>query len=319
MSTKEENFEIIELLAFHEEAIGNLYSVLKVYFHEMEIWEFLSNEEFKHAEWIRSILDNVHEGSVKFDKRHFSVENISQSIESIVDFRLKVEKKGVKLLEVISFAKNIENSIIERKMFDCFWSDHTGIQKVLDDLKADTESHKVTLDKEFNILLESNKSIEEERIEIDKGLILLGYHAEHERMISQLYSYYRRKFTKEGVWLFLVEEEKKHEAWIKQIIIKINEGKISFDHRDSSIEEVQASIQNVKNEMAKVFTDEYSIDKAYSFAFILENSIIEKDLFKLFESDDPIIQEILKNLSIDTKKHRDIINSIRVRNIINFD
>ncbi|MDA3839364.1 MAG: hypothetical protein PF574_10335 [Candidatus Delongbacteria bacterium] len=319
MSNKEENFEIIELLAFHEEAIGNLYSVLKVYFHEMEIWEFLSNEEFKHAEWIRSILDNVVEGSVQFDKRYFSIDNISKSIESIVDFRLKFEKKGAKLSEVIDFAKSLENSIIERKMFDSFWSDLKGIQKVLDDLKADTESHKVTLDIELDKLLEIHKSKEEERKEIDKGLILLGYHAEHERMISQLYSYYRKKFPKEGVWLFLVEEEKKHEAWIKQIIIKINEGKIKFDHRDSSIEDVKISLQNVKDEMAKVFTDEYVLNTAYSFAFVLENSIIEKDLFKLFESDDPIIAEILKNLSNDTKKHRDIMNSIRVKNIINFD
>ncbi|MBN2790051.1 MAG: hypothetical protein JXR69_07665 [Candidatus Delongbacteria bacterium] len=319
MNEKEEIFEIIELMAFHEEAIGNLYSVLNAYFPDMDIWDFLSKEEFKHADWLRSILDNVVEGSVKFDKRHYSVEYISKSIESIVDFRLKVEKYGIKLSEVVDFAKNLENSIIERKMFDSFWSDLKGIQKVLDDLKKDTESHKDVLEKKLDELLNNCKTNKELKEEIDKGLVLLGYHAEHERMISQLYSYYSKKFTKESVWIFLVEEEKKHEAWIKQIIIKINEGLIRFDHRDSSLEEVKVSINNVKNEMAKVFTDEYTLEMAYSFAFILENSIIEKDLFKLFDSDDPMIVEILKNLSIDTKKHRDIINSIRVRNIIKFD
>jgi hypothetical protein len=247
MSNKEENFEIIELLAFHEEAIGNLYSVLNVYFPKMEIWEFLSNEEFKHAEWIRSILDNVYDGSIQFDKRYFSVDYISKSIDSIVDFRLKVEKDGVKLTEVVTFAKNLEKSIIERKMLDCFWSDHKGIQKVLDGLKTDTESHKVMLDKELDKLLIRCKTKEEEAKEISTGLILLGYHAEHERMISRLYSYYRKKFQKEGVWSFLVEEENKHEAWIKQIIVKVNEGIIRFDHRNSSIEEVKTSIENVKN------------------------------------------------------------------------
>ena len=239
MSNKEENFEIIELLAFHEEAIGNLYSVLNIYFPEMEIWEFLSGEEFKHAEWIRSILDNVYYGSVQFDKRYFSVDHISKSIESIVDFRLKVEKEGVKLTEVVVFAKNLENSIIERKMLDCFWSDLKGIQKVLDDLKADTESHKEMLDKELDELLTNCKTKEEKRIEINKSLVLLGYHAEHERMISRLYAYYRKKFPKEGVWLFLVEEERKHETWIKQIIIKVNQEIIRFDHRDSSVEDIK--------------------------------------------------------------------------------
>lgn len=160
MSNLDEKLEVIELLAMHEEALADLYAAYAIKFPDCEIWGFLYGEERKHAEWIRSILDNVYEGSIDFIDYHFSEKTLKISIRNLSNLTEKAEKNGLDLEEALNRAYNLENSIIEDKYLDYFSSKMDGIQKVLDDLKKDTNEHRELLKnkREVHILEKRNKN-----------------------------------------------------------------------------------------------------------------------------------------------------------------
>ncbi len=160
MSNFDEKLEVIELLALHEEALADLYAAYAVKFPECEIWGFLYGEERKHAEWVRSILDNVYEGSIDFTDYHFSEKTLKISIRNLQGLTEKAEKSGLELEEALDRAYNLENSIIEDKYLDYFSSKINGIQNVLDGLKKDTNEHRELLKnkREAHILEKRNKN-----------------------------------------------------------------------------------------------------------------------------------------------------------------
>jgi len=145
MTTLDEKLEVIELLALHEEALADLYAANAIKFPECEIWGFLYGEEKKHAEWVRSILDNVYDGSIDFIDYHFSEKTLKISIKNLKNLTDKTENSKVELEEALDRAYNLENSIIEDKYLDYFSSKLEGVQKVLDDLKKDTNEHRELL------------------------------------------------------------------------------------------------------------------------------------------------------------------------------
>lgn len=157
MSDFAEKLEVIELLAKHEEALADLYAAYAIKFPECEIWGYLYGEERKYAEWVRSILDNVYDGSIDFIDYHFSERTLSISIKNLNSITEKVEKGSLKLEEALDRAYLLENSIIEDKYLDYFSSKMEGVQKVLDDLKKDTDSHRNLLKKKREEFYEEKK------------------------------------------------------------------------------------------------------------------------------------------------------------------
>ncbi|HQP70884.1 MAG TPA: hypothetical protein PLK90_10830 [Clostridiales bacterium] len=157
MSDFAEKLEVIELLAKHEEALADLYAAYAIKFPDCEIWGFLYGEERKHAEWVRSILDNVYDGSINFTDYHFSDRALNISIKNLNGLTEKAEKNALKLEEALDRAFLLENSIIEDKYLDYFSSKIEGIQKVLDDLKKDTDEHRNLLKKKRDDFYEEKR------------------------------------------------------------------------------------------------------------------------------------------------------------------
>jgi rubrerythrin len=160
MSDLAEKIEVIELMAKHEEAIAGLYVAFSEKFPECEIWPYLYGEEMKHSEWLRSILDNVYEGSVKFTDYHLTNKSLSISIRNIESNTEKAGEGKFELEEALGIAFTMENSLIEDHYLDYFTSDNEGIVKVLEDLKKDTLVHRKLLKekKEEYILEKRNRN-----------------------------------------------------------------------------------------------------------------------------------------------------------------
>jgi hypothetical protein len=137
-----QKIEVIELMASHEEAIAELYSAFSVKFPDCEIWGYLYGEERKHSEWLRSILNNVFDGSMDFSDMHMSERGIKISIKNLEKNKSKVEDGNIDLEEAFNIAYNLENSLIEDHYLDYFTSDNEGIMKVVNDLKSDTKAHR---------------------------------------------------------------------------------------------------------------------------------------------------------------------------------
>lgn len=160
MSDLAEKIEVVELMAKHEEAIAGLYAVFSDKFPECKIWTYLYGEELKHSEWLKSILNNVYEGSIKFTDFHLTLKGLKVAIRSLESNTQKAEENKFDLEEALNIAYTLENSLIEEHYLDYFSSDMEGITKVLDDLKTDTESHRKLLKgkKDEYILEERNKN-----------------------------------------------------------------------------------------------------------------------------------------------------------------
>jgi rubrerythrin len=140
-----EKLEVIELLAKHEEALAGLYETYAELFPDCSTWSYLYGEEIKHSEWVRSILNNVYEGSISFTDYHFSEKTLIISIKNLQKLKVEAHDDKFDLEKALDIAFNLERSIIEDHYLDYFQSKLPGIQKVLDDLKEDTQSHRELL------------------------------------------------------------------------------------------------------------------------------------------------------------------------------
>ncbi|MDY0016979.1 MAG: hypothetical protein WC212_00840 [Candidatus Delongbacteria bacterium] len=147
MSDLVEKIEVIELMAKHEEAIAGLYAVFSEKFPECKIWTYLYGEELKHSEWLKSILNNVYDGSIHFTDYHLTLRGLKVAIRNLESNTQKAEEDKYNLEEALSIAYTLENSLIEDHYLDYFASDLEGITKVLNDLKTDTKSHRELLSK----------------------------------------------------------------------------------------------------------------------------------------------------------------------------
>jgi hypothetical protein len=304
----ENKVDILTMLALHEQTLSYLYGTFVKKF-DHEIWRFLTSEELKHSDWILSITDNVIDESVNFEPRSFTEEIISNSIKDLEAKIEECEQGNLSELQAFEYAMEIENGMLEKKFLDSFWSDYSGIQTVLDNLKAETKLHREMLEIEFGKFKNKQLATELKMRKVFQKTSTMGLHAEYERLLARLYTVFSRKFPDENLWEYLVEEEKKHEAWIKQIILKMIDETIIYDNSDESEEEIISSLVELKETINTVSNNEITAEEALELAYGIENSLLEKEFFNKFSSDAPAINKILSQLKADTIKHRDMLDS----------
>ncbi|MCK5760720.1 MAG: hypothetical protein KAH33_05465 [Candidatus Delongbacteria bacterium] len=146
MNHEEEITEIVDLLAQNEQALADMYYVYGESFPDFKLWEFLQSEEEEHNGLVLSIMDNVIDGSIKFNDMHFSIRTLTMPIDQVLQEIATVEEGNRNLEQAIEFALKMESSILEKNFLNYFTSDDPGIQEVLNKLKNDTRSHKKMLE-----------------------------------------------------------------------------------------------------------------------------------------------------------------------------
>jgi hypothetical protein len=143
----------------------------------------------------------------------------------------------------------------------------------------------------------------------EEQILFIGQQAELERQLARLYSLYQTKFPTFKLWPFLVEEERKHEAWLKQIIPKVKTGEMYFYLEDLTYQAILQTIEYINEEYEKADKEGIDLIRAVSVAHSIEDSALDKNFFNYFDSEYIVIEEILDNLREDTKKHRDLLDN----------
>ncbi len=152
-------------------------------------------------------------------------------------------------------------------------------------------------------------SLKEVQIEIIELL------AKHERALSQLYKEYAKKFLDgKDFWSKLSAEEIGHANWILKLHSKIKEGSVYFKEDRFNKEAIKTSLRYLNNQLSKAQMQEMSLMKALSTARDLENGLIEKKFFEVFEGDSAELRQILLNLAAATKEHLSRIQKAWNRN-----
>ena len=133
----------IELLAKHEEAIGRLYEEYAARFPEQHaFWLKLSEEEYEHAEWIRTLDPEIKDYSLSLSEDRFKAGTLERSLAWVTFQTGRAQKGDLSVDEALTVALDVENSLIENKCFEVFEHDPPKFKKVLRELASATENHR---------------------------------------------------------------------------------------------------------------------------------------------------------------------------------
>jgi len=132
--------------------------------------------------------------------------------------------------------------------------------------------------------------------------------ANHEEAISELYRKYSGKFPDyEQFWLGLAEEEVLHAKWIRELRDDIEEGTVFCNEGRFNIIGVQTSLNYIKKQIVDSENQEISLPFALFLALDIENALLERKYFEIFEGDSVGLKHVLQDLAESTEPHRDRI------------
>jgi len=142
MEVKNDKLDVIELLAESEETIGRLYDAYGQKFPEMgEFWQGLADDERSHALWIRSLKEKTKGRELFLKPERFK----SAAINSFANHTEKeitaAAKPGYQLINALSMAFFIEDSLIEKKYFEVLATDSAELSDLLQRLESATRKH----------------------------------------------------------------------------------------------------------------------------------------------------------------------------------
>jgi hypothetical protein len=139
---KEDQLEIIQTLAKHEEAISRLYEEYAQKFpQEHLLWSALAGDEIEHSMWVKILLGKIEEGLVHFNEGRFKIGVIRGSLNYIREEIARARDQEMPLPKALSIALNIEKSMIEKGYFQVFEGDSADLREALNNLAAATEEH----------------------------------------------------------------------------------------------------------------------------------------------------------------------------------
>jgi hypothetical protein len=125
-----------------------------------------------------------------------------------------------------------------------------------------------------------------------------------EDSVAQLYEIYARKFPDyANFWMTLALQENMHADLIRGLGAMVSSGTIAFKEDRFSIEQLQQAFDNLQHELQIARQTDYSLSKATAIALNLEESLIEKSFFEIFESDSQEMKDVFADLARDTQEH----------------
>ena len=127
---------------------------------------------------------------------------------------------------------------------------------------------------------------------------------EHELALAELYEVYAEKFPEyKDFWATFSREEIQHADCINTLQTIVEESTEDFVVERFKIGAIENSTQYVKNLADTARQSDISLINALSTAVYLEQALIEKNYFDVFESDNAQTKQILSLLARSTQKH----------------
>jgi rubrerythrin len=133
---------LVEKMASNEESIAQLYEKYADAFPALNgFWDSLRAEELQHASWLRNLAQKTGKGQVFIDEKRFNTAAIQTFTDYLHQELSRISKQQIPIIEAISIAYYIEQSLIENKFFEIFKTDSAELRQTLSKLRDDTISH----------------------------------------------------------------------------------------------------------------------------------------------------------------------------------
>ena len=134
---------------------------------------------------------------------------------------------------------------------------------------------------------------------------LLDMLAEHELALERLYEVYAEKLPAwSHFWSELAAEESEHEQMIRVLKAKVEQGAIVCHPGRFSVEALKNSLDYVRGELARARALPIQLSEALSTARDVEEALIERHFFDVFEDDSAELAKTLQTLAAHTSAHR---------------
>jgi rubrerythrin len=146
MTVEDTFIKELEMMARHEEVIGELYGEYARNMPEYaDFWQRLAGEEAGHAAWIRKLFTEVKNGTVTFKESRFNVKAIETSMRYVKGWIVQAKSEALDPMQALSMARDIETSLIEKNYLASYEADSPEMKKVLNALKDSTTQHRERL------------------------------------------------------------------------------------------------------------------------------------------------------------------------------
>lgn len=131
----------------------------------------------------------------------------------------------------------------------------------------------------------------------------------YETSLSELYAVYSEKFVQQKeFWQNISKEETSHAYWIETLANQLGSDKVYFNEKRFDIAPIKQCIDEVDIRIAQAKNDNLVMIEAVSISIGIENGMIERNFFEVFESDSAEIKKTFNMLRMETIKHA---NSMR--------
>jgi hypothetical protein len=136
----ERQLAVLDKMAELETSVGKLYEAYAALYPDFrEFWAGMVIEEKQHAVWVLELRSRVEKGAAKFSENRFNINAIQSYISYLKD---ELEKaSGRTVVNALSIAEYIEDSLIERDYFTIVEGDSDELKETLKKLADATHSH----------------------------------------------------------------------------------------------------------------------------------------------------------------------------------
>ena len=146
--------------------------------------------------------------------------------------------------------------------------------------------------------------------EVNQQLKVIGVLAANEELISKLYKLYAKLIPElQDFWEDLAKEETRHAYWILALQTHINDGVLSFKENRFNLRAIELFLIYVKDLLDTAKGRVKAPKDALANAMNIENALIERKFFEVFNEDSPALKDTLQQLVIATEKHREKISA----------
>ena len=135
--------QVVDALADHEDAIGDLYEAYGLRFAAAaSFWRGLSAEEYGHGSLMRDLTAHEHELDVFVDTKRFPLSELRAATRGVRDQIEVAEGSRITLVEALETALGFEQEMVEREAYEVFTSDSANVARVLGHLRNSSERHR---------------------------------------------------------------------------------------------------------------------------------------------------------------------------------
>ncbi|HIJ89839.1 MAG: rubrerythrin family protein [Desulfobulbaceae bacterium] len=132
-----------------------------------------------------------------------------------------------------------------------------------------------------------------------------------ETLLARLYQIFSRKFPEHAdFWNKLARDEEKHAGWLEQLREATEKKVMLFNEGRIKTYTLETFVQGLEEKIERAEADGFDTRQALICTIDLERSLIEKNVFSLFEGMTEKASRVMKFLAQETKNHQELAQKL---------